>query len=166
MRWRGLSAIVVGVVVAALPVPGSAMPEGSGVLVGTQRLRVKGCGRDTQPFTLTLALSALGDWSAVEGPRNYSGSYTPNTKGNRADLFFDEVSETLFVDQMESWASLLCEGSVVATTATRKKGRLKVKAKRGTAALSVKYKLAGTGPGGPGKATYRFKVKGAWGSLP
>jgi hypothetical protein len=162
MRWRWPAGIVMGIVLSALPLPSTAMPVGSGVLTGTQRLRVKGCGKDTQPFTMTLGLTALGDWAAVEGPRSYAGTYTPNRKGNRADLFFDGASEPLFVDQMESWASLLCEGTVVATTATRRKGRLKVNARKGIATLSVKYKLRGSGPGGPGKATYRFKVRGPW----
>ncbi|HEY5625319.1 MAG TPA: hypothetical protein VIT93_02405 [Dehalococcoidia bacterium] len=166
MRWRAVAAMIVGVAVAALPLPVAAMPEGSGVLTGTQRLRVKGCGKDTQPFTISLALDAVGDWSGVEGPRNFSGVYTPNAKGNRADLFFDGVSEALFVDQMESWAGILCNGTVVADTATRRKGRLAVKARKGTAKLTVKYKFVGTGPGGSGRATYKFKVTGAWTPVP
>ena len=159
---RASVATVIGALLLVIPSAGWADPSGSGVLVGVQRLRVKGCGKDTQPMTLSVQVGSDGRWTAAEGGRNYSGSHTPNKKGTRSDLLFDPAAEMLFVDQMENWAGLLCDGSVVAERAVRKKGKLKINAKKGTAKLSVKYKLFGTGPGGPGRAAYAIKVGGSW----
>ena len=154
--------LLVPVVLALMVSSVDAQVIGSGNASGTDKLRVKGCGKGKAPAILNFTLFSDGTWVAVdEEGINLSGSHTA-VSDKKFDLAFDASSETVFVGVLASAASEICQQSVSVTSALRKKFFLKRNKKRTKAKVRVKYSFTGTAAGESGTAKYILKAGGPY----
>jgi len=163
MMYRSMVRVVV--VAGALGLMASsaeAQLGGIGTASGTDKLRVKGCGKGKAPAAFNFTVSDDGTWFARdEEGYFFSGGYSA-VSAKKFDLRFDSGSEALFVANLENVASSLCGQGVNVTSAVRQKFFLKVNKKRTKAKVRAKYSLTGTAGGEPGTAKYILKAAGPY----
>lgn len=151
------SALLVAATASAQPLAGSAELTGDGIL------RVKGCGRDPASAAVRITVAADGAWTAQSPEVGFAGTSVPlGASGRKLDLTFDPVSLAGFVAGLASDAAELCEGPITDVSAEKLRFLLQVNRRHTRAKLKVRYFLRGTGPGGPGTATYKLALKGPW----
>lgn len=135
------------------------VPAGSGTLSGSERLKVKTCGKDGGSISIAFTFAANGAWTANVNGDAFAGTST--TTGRVARLTFDAGSLTLLDAALESFATDLCEETVAITSLSVNQATLKVN-KRGTRA-KLALTASGTGTGTvTATGTYRIKASGAW----
>jgi hypothetical protein len=135
------------------------VPAGSGTLSGSERLKVKTCGKDGGAISIAFSFDANGAWTANVNGDVYSG--TSSTTRRVAQLTLGSGSLALLDASLESFATDLCEEPVAVTSLSVTKATLKVN-KRGTRA-KLAMKAAGTGTGSvTATGTYRIKASGSW----
>jgi len=160
MVWMRLAIAALALVMAPLSVSaGSANPsDGSGTLVGPERLNVPKCGHETDPLSVDVTLSN-GTWSG----NGLSGTAVPlNEQRRHFDLAFSPGSLATFEDRLEDWASELCGLPVTITSSETKRFKLKFNKTLEQARVLLNLKAEGFTEEGVGKGIYKLKITGHW----
>jgi len=138
----------------------NAQSAGSGTLNGADRIKARGCGKETSALSVAFTLDGGGAWTATADGDVFSGTST--TSGRTTSLTLDGASQSLLGAVVEDLASDLCEDTVTVNSLGVTKARLKLNKRRTSAKLE--FKAIGTGSSSAGTSTgsYRIKAKGAW----
>lgn len=157
-----LRAVCTAGALAVLVPVAEAQVAGGGVASGTDKLRVKKCGKGKSPAVLTFTLFVDGTWSAVDEENlGFSGTYV-EASTRKVELAFDPASAALFEGVLASSASALCEQSVQVTSAVAKKFFLRRNTRRTKAKVRIKYAFTGMADGKSGTAKYVLKAGGPY----
>ena len=136
-------------------------PDGNGTLLGGERLRVRGCGREASPISLNATLAANGNWTVVANGSTYTGTSTTR-KGRLMRLTLDAGSLALLETNLEAFASDLCEETVTITSLSTR-AAMKVSKRQTRARVFLRAEGAGTSASGEaGRGTYRIRARGPW----
>lgn len=134
--------------------------QGSGTLSGAERLKIRGCGRQTTPVTLDVTLDPSGAWSASDGSTSYTGTAAP-LRRHALSLTLDAASLAAFETALETEASDLCD-EAVAINSLSVRGALKINKRETFAKLRVHARGEGTSASGSGAGKYKLRARGAW----
>ena len=124
----------------------------------SEKLKVSGCGKDTDFTSASTNIKSNKKWSTATSAGTFSGAY--KKKGSRTYLLkLSSKSEKLLMKNMKNWASDLCGTAV--KSLSKFKASIKLKLNKKATKLNGKVKANATGKTkfGSGKGKYTGKVR-------